>query len=164
MYIRLAWGLFLEQKTFKLALKQDGTNGEVTAVFATLNVMDSDGDVTMPGAFGQQDVVLSAWGHNWHDLAVGRGSIREVGNEAVLDGHFLMKTFGGEQTYLTVQGLEELQEWSYGYDVKKYAIREPLPGEIPVRWDGMIRSCWRWRSTRYLLSSKARESTRGRHL
>ena len=37
--------------------------GEVRAVFATLDVVDSDGDVIRPGAIGDQEVLISSYGH-----------------------------------------------------------------------------------------------------
>ena len=63
--------------TTGLELKQEGDQGLVRAVFATLNVIDEDGDVTLPGAFGEQSVKLASWGHNWGELPVGRGRIFE---------------------------------------------------------------------------------------
>ena len=44
-------------KEFADATIQDG---EVTAVIAHLNVVDRDEDYTLPGAFGEQDVAISA--------------------------------------------------------------------------------------------------------
>src|SRR3990172_2661029 len=72
----------MDKKVYRstgLEFKQEGDQGLVTAVFATLNVIDEDGDVTIPGAFGEQSVKLAAWGHGWDKLPVGRGAIRERG-------------------------------------------------------------------------------------
>lgn len=94
--------------------------GEVQAVFSTFNVIDSDGDVTLPGAFtdGQQ-VRISSYGHgSWQgSLPVGRGVIRQTAGEAILEGQFFMDTAAGKETFATIKALSDLQEWSYGYDV-----------------------------------------------
>lgn len=100
-------------------LKSLEETGDFSCVFATLQVVDGDGDVTLPGAFGRQNVRISAWGHKWGDLPVGKGVIYELGNEAICDGRFFLDTAGGRETYRTVKNLGDLQQWSYGFDVLK---------------------------------------------
>ena len=108
----------MEFKAIKLILKKDAPEGSVLAVFSTFNVVDKDGDVTLPGAFEDgAPGKMSAWGHQWHELPVGRGVIQADESKAALDGRFFMDTAGGADTYRTVKGLEELQEWSYGFNV-----------------------------------------------
>jgi HK97 family phage prohead protease len=108
----------MEFKAIKLQLKEGAPEGSVLAVFSTFNVIDKDGDVTLPGAFEDgAPVRISSWGHKWYELPVGRGAIRVDEGKAMLDGRFFMDTTGGADTYRTVKGLEELQEWSYGYNV-----------------------------------------------
>lgn len=98
----------------------DGQEGTFEAVFATFNVIDLDGDVTKPGAFRDgQKVRISAWGHNWGDLPVGKGVIHADEEKAWVEGRFFLDTSPGADTYRTVKGLEELQEWSYGFDILK---------------------------------------------
>lgn len=100
---------------------KDADKGEVTAVFATLDVVDHDGDVTKAGAFVEDAPVrISAYGHkSWEGaLPVGRGTIRTVGREAILQGRFFMDMPEARSTFAAVKGLGELQEWSYGYDVE----------------------------------------------
>jgi len=102
----------------RIKLLDNGQAGEFEAVFATLNVIDYDGEVTVPGAFQDgQEVRVSSWGHNWGDLPVGRGTIRENDDEALILGKFFLQTEGGRETYETVKALGNLQEWSYGFDV-----------------------------------------------
>jgi phage head maturation protease len=98
---------------------KDETKGEVRAVFATMNVKDKDDDVTRPGAFGSQRVVISAYSHkSWEGaLPVGKGTISEQGDQAVLDAQFFMDTTHGRDTFNTVRALGDQGEWSYGYDV-----------------------------------------------
>ena len=52
-----------EFKSFQVSLKDDDDTGQIMAQFAVFNEEDSDGDVTLPGAFGKQDVLMSPWGH-----------------------------------------------------------------------------------------------------
>jgi len=97
----------------------DESKGEVEAVFATLDVIDSDGDVTVKGAFDDGAAVrISAYNHkSWKDaLPVGRGTIHEVGDQAILKGQFFLATQHGRDTFETIKAMGELQEWSYGFD------------------------------------------------
>jgi hypothetical protein len=108
---------------------KDADKGEVTAVFATLGVIDSDGDVTVKGAFPNDvPVVISAYGHtSWQGAKpVGKGMIREVGDEAILEGQFFLDTVEGRDTFTVVKelGALGLQEWSYGYDPVKFSFGE----------------------------------------
>ena len=133
-------GVFLlEKKRFSFKIGPDDSDGSVTAVFVTFNVVDLDGDVTLPGAFGIQKVRLSAWGHNWKVPAIGRGETSEEADSAIFSGRFFLTTTMGRDTYEAVKGLQELQEWSYGYDIDEYLLRQPRNGEVSRRYDGMIR-------------------------
>lgn len=99
---------------------QSDETGEFSAVFATLNVIDKDGDVTVDGAFKNgQNVLISAYQHeSWGGaLPVGRGTIREENGEAIVEGKFYINTPHGLATYRTVKANDELQQWSYGFDV-----------------------------------------------
>jgi phage head maturation protease len=94
--------------------------GTVKAVFATLGVVDHDGDVIMPGAIiNGQAVRMSAYNHSSWDraLPVGKGTISEVNNELIFDGQFFLDTEGGAETYKTVKNLGSLGEWSFGFDI-----------------------------------------------
>lgn len=101
--------------------------GRVRAVFATFNVKDLDGDVTLPGAFDDgAPVRISAFGHASWGMSrgassvpippVGKGVIRVTANEAILDGQFFLKTAAGADHYELVKEMGDQQEWSYGYD------------------------------------------------
>jgi hypothetical protein len=103
---------------------KDAAKGHVTAVFATLGVVDKDGDVTVKGAFKEgAKVAISAYNHkSWEGaLPVGKGTIHEVGNEVVLDGQFFLNTTHGRDAFETIKALSEDgpgTEWSYGFDVE----------------------------------------------
>lgn len=112
--------MIVKQKTFTapIQLKADGDQGEFKAVFSTFNVIDHDGDVTVPGAFTEgENVRIAYWGHRWQDLPVGRGVIHQDAEKAWVEGKFFLDTDAGLETYKTVKNLGELQEWSYGFDV-----------------------------------------------
>lgn len=97
----------------------DTAKGEVTAIFARLNVRDLDGDVTLPGAFEEgAPVRVSAYNHaSWGGaLPVGKGTIHTEGDLALANLKFFMNTDHGRNTFETVKGMEELGEWSYGFD------------------------------------------------
>ena len=116
-------------KSFARVEIKDEERGEVVAVFSTLGVIDSDGDVTNKGAFEDgAKVRISAYGHtSWEGrLPVGKGSIRELKNEALLEGRFFLDTVEGRDTFHVVKQLGEdgLQEWSYGYDPLEYTFGE----------------------------------------
>lgn len=100
----------------------DADKGTVTAVFATFNVVDHDGDVTLPGAFEDgAEVRISAWNHaSWSGaMPVGKGTIHQTDTEAILDGQFFLNTTAGRETFEVVKELGDLGEWSYGFDVEK---------------------------------------------
>jgi hypothetical protein len=105
----------------RVELKADGPDrGQVSAVFATFNVIDLDGDVTLPGAFTDgAEVPISSYGHgSWQTgVPVGKGKIRTTDTEAILDGQFFMDTQSGKDTFTAVKALGGLGQWSYGYDV-----------------------------------------------
>lgn len=101
---------------------KDAAKGEVSAVFSTFNVVDKDGDVTLPGAFKDgQEVLISAYGHtSWSGaLPVGKGTIRQTATEAIFDGKFFMDTVQGRETFSVIKALGSKGEWSYGFDIVK---------------------------------------------
>ena len=110
----------MKRKTMGGIKIADADQGVIHAVFATLNVKDHDGDVTIPGAFEQgAEVVVSSYNHtSWQGaLPVGKGRIEANDNEAILKAQFFMDTQHGRDTFTTVKELGPLGEWSYGYDV-----------------------------------------------
>jgi len=100
---------------------KDDTQGTFSARFATLNVVDHQGDVTVPGAFGKQGVLIEAYGHNDKTLPVGMGEISEQGNDALVNGRFFLDTAGGKEHYATIKNVGPLQQWSYTFEVEDSA-------------------------------------------
>lgn len=115
-----------ESKQFSGAIEFKGPReGSFTATFSTFNVVDHDGDVTLPGAFKDgQAVIIGAWGHKTQDLPSGRGIIRTNAVEATVEGQFFMDTAPGRETYNTVKGLGPLGEWSYVFEITKATFGE----------------------------------------
>ncbi len=100
----------------------DMDKGEVECVFATLGVKDKDGDVTVPGAFKEGQVVaISQHGHTiWDGSApVGKGQIFTEGHEAVFKGQFFMDMAAARDTFHAVKGMAEHGQWSYGFQTTK---------------------------------------------
>lgn len=99
---------------------KDADKGHVTAVFSTYDVVDKDGDITVKGAIkdGTQ-VIISDWNHSsWQGARpIGKGVVRDVGNQAVVEAQFFMNTTHGRDAFEVVKQLGSRQEWSYGFDV-----------------------------------------------
>jgi len=94
--------------------------GDVSVAFSRFGVIDSDNDVTYPGAMPVgKTVPVSAYGHTSWDgaLPIGKGTIREVGDLGILDGRFFMDTDQGRNGYATVKAMADIQDWSFGYVV-----------------------------------------------
>ena len=112
----------MKTKTFRARIEfkaeGEGEPGEFSATFATLNVIDLDDDVIETGAVKEgQAVRVAYWGHGWGKLPVGRGELHSDAEKAWIDGQFFLDTIGGLDTYKTVKHLDELQEWSFGFDI-----------------------------------------------
>lgn len=110
----------MDSKRLSRVEVKDADRGEVSAVFSTFNVIDKDGDVTLPGAFADgAEVVISAYGHaSWGGaLPVGMGRIRTTATEAIMDGRFFLDTTAGRDTFKVVKQLGPRQEWSYGFTI-----------------------------------------------
>jgi len=116
----------MERKSIRIELKAD-SEGSFTARIATLNVVDSDGDLTVPGAFkANTPVLVSAYQHgSWSGaLPVGRAVINEKGDEVIAEGQFNLNMTLGREHYEAVKFTDELQEWSYGFDVVESGFGE----------------------------------------
>ncbi len=111
----------MDQKTFESALEfKAGDEGTFSAVFCTLETIDHDGDVIRKGAFRSgQKVLVEGWNHDLSRPPVGKGTIREQGNEAVVDGSFFLATETGREHYQIVKELGSTQEWSFTFKIAK---------------------------------------------
>lgn len=94
--------------------------GNVVIAFAKMNVIDADGDVTIPGAFPSTEVPLSQWGHaSWQPgfLPIGRGRISEERGRAIFRGKMFLGTQAGRESFDVLRELGPLSEFSYGYTI-----------------------------------------------
>ena len=111
----------METKSLGIEIK-DAEKGIVRAVFARTGEVDKHKDYTLPGAFGEQRVRVSAYGHTSTKsgaLPVGRGVIREEDNLAVADLQFFLNTSAGREHFEVIKEMGDLQEWSYGFAVRQ---------------------------------------------
>lgn len=104
-----------ELKTVSLDLKIN-EEGKFAALFAPFERWDKQNDWTERGAFGRQNVIISAYNHSstaGDRLPVGKGVIYDGEDGGIVEGKFFLNTSAGRETYETVKGLGELQQWSY---------------------------------------------------
>ena len=114
-------------KRFRVkAVSEDGSG---TAVFATFNVVDLDRDLTVPAAFGTQDVPLVP-AHDWGHVPIGKGKTRETATEALIDFQLNLDVPAAKDWHEALKfdlaNEPPLQEWSYGYEIvdAEYETRE----------------------------------------
>jgi hypothetical protein len=115
-------------KTFTLELKEDGEDGEFVAKIATLEVIDRDRDVTLPGAFPEGKTIhVSSFNHSsWNaPLPVGVATIHEEGKSIFASGRFNLATEAGREHHSTLKFAKEhgvSTEWSYGYQPTEFSF------------------------------------------
>lgn len=121
----------MDSKALSRVEIKSADKGQVSAVFSTFGVIDSDGDVTESSAFTDgAEVLISSYQHtSWSGaLPVGKGVIRTTKSEAILDGQFFMDTASGRETFSVIKALGGRQQWSYGFD-----IDDAAPGTMDGR-------------------------------
>src|SRR5688572_7073446 len=110
----------MSTKSFRPTFKNVGDKGEVTFVVATLNEVDKDGDVTLPGFFGKQHVAMVPV-HDWNHVPIGKGLLYEQGNEVLCDVKLNLRIPAAKDWYEAIKFDYEnppaLVEYSYGFDV-----------------------------------------------
>jgi Caudovirus prohead serine protease len=104
-----------------LEVKTRGPAGQATAIFSRFNVVDLDGDITVPGAIPDGTrAVVSPYNHSSvvaGHLPAGRATIRTDHEKAVAEVEFFMTTEQGRNAFETVRELGELGEWSYAFKI-----------------------------------------------
>lgn len=120
-----------------LEIKEVSPEGVVKAVIATLNVVDKDGDVTLPGAFGEQEVVMLP-SHDWRHIPLGKGVLREEGDQAVAHIQMNLAVQAAKEWHSALKfDLEKgrpLQQWSYGFNILPGGQEEGEMGGRRVRY------------------------------
>ena len=110
----------IEYKRFKGEIKQPDGEGSFEAVIATLNVVDSDGDIILPGAF--QNATLSVLpAHDSRHIPLGKAKMEDRDDKAVAVGKFNLDVAAAKEWSSALKfDLEHppaVQEWSFAYGV-----------------------------------------------
>ena len=115
----------MNNKSFTTDFKADET-GKGRAVFATFDQVDKDGDVTLPGAFGNQSCKVCA-AHQWELPPIGAAKVSESGSDAIADFQLNMEMTAAQEWYKSMKFNSEnglVQEFSYGFHIDKESFGE----------------------------------------
>ena len=127
----------LVYKKSSIELKEDGDKRYLEAVFSLFDTIDSDNDITKAGALKsgyEGNKVPLVWNHEWSKV-IGRGVIESDNQKAVFKGYFL-DTNAGREAYETVKQMEDMQQFSYGFQVidsETSTATDSKGEEVPVR-------------------------------
>tara|TARA_X000001382_G_scaffold107387_2_gene83060 strand:- start:1463 stop:2404 length:942 start_codon:yes stop_codon:yes gene_type:complete len=127
----------LSYKNAPIELKEDGDTRYIEAVFSLFDTIDSDNDVTKANALRSGytgNKVPLVWNHDWSKV-IGRGVIETDNQKAVFKGYFL-NTEAGKEAYETVKAMQDMQQFSYGFQVMKSEKASHIDSkgeEVPVR-------------------------------
>lgn len=88
----------MERKT-GFELKGLDEKGQFIARIARLNMIDHDQDVTLRGAFGNEQVAPLLVGHEWRQIPLGKASIREEADEVLAYGKLNLALDAGRSLY-----------------------------------------------------------------
>ncbi|MEE8371821.1 MAG: HK97 family phage prohead protease [Sphingomonadales bacterium] len=124
----------MDHVTKSFEIKAVSAKGEFEAVIATLGVVDHDGDIIMPGAFGTQDVAILP-AHDRRATSLGKAILSEEGGKAIAKGRFNLDTQAGREMHSALMfDLKEgkpVQEWSFGFNIEESG--EEISDGVPVR-------------------------------
>jgi len=112
-------------KAFRIKALDDAGSG--TAVIATLGVIDLDGDVTLPGAFGSGQVAKFLPAHDWSHVPLGKATIREVGDDVLADFQLNLDIPAAKDWHSALKFADDAgvrQEFSYGFKIKDSGFGE----------------------------------------
>lgn len=110
----------IERKQFRGEIKQTDDEGSFEAVIATLDVVDADGDIILPGAFQNATVsVLPA--HNSRSVPLGKAKMEDRGNKAVAVGQFNLDVAAAKDWHsalkFDLKNGPSIQEWSFAFRI-----------------------------------------------
>jgi hypothetical protein len=107
-------------KTYTPNLKAVDDDGSASWVMATLNEIDSDGDVTLPGAFGEQTFSIVP-AHDHYHVPLGKGRLYEEGTEAIVEAKFNLGIPAAKDWHSAIKfdlaNPPAVQEYSYAYNL-----------------------------------------------
>lgn len=117
----------MRRKTFSATLAEPAGPGTSRLVVATLGVIDRDGDVTVPGFFGRQSVMIIP-AHDWTHVPLGKGTFYEQGDEALVDVLWNLDVPEARSWLAAVEfdlaHPPSLQQWSYGFTLLPHGSRQ----------------------------------------
>lgn len=112
----------IERKTFRGEIKQLGDDGSFEAVIATLDVVDSDGDIIVPGAF-QNATVLVLPAHDHRHVPLGKAVMEDRDNKAVAVGKFNLEVPAAKDWHnalkFDLKHPPAIQEWSFAFGIEQ---------------------------------------------
>ncbi|TDD26542.1 hypothetical protein E1218_13080 [Kribbella turkmenica] len=101
-------------------LLKDASQGLASAVFATTDQVDHDGDIYGPAALRPGVAVVSAWNHDASltggALPVGKATVRTAGTEFIADVEYFMDLPRGREAFEVIRKLGQV-EWSWLLDI-----------------------------------------------
>jgi len=110
----------MEQKLFSAAAPPAEATGEIEVTWATLGVVDRDGDIILPEAVpAGKTVPIMQWGHRLSDLPIGEATLSVEGDRAVARGRLYLGTTAGKDHYEVLRERGASQEWSFSYYVTR---------------------------------------------
>lgn len=116
----------METKNYKGTFREMKEDGTAVVVFATMNIVDKDGDITLPGAFGEQICKVQP-AHNWDVPNIGIAKIKEVKDEAIADIQFFLDMPSAKEWYTAIKRNHDVgvtQEYSYGFHIEQEDRRD----------------------------------------
>ncbi|MFE6848959.1 hypothetical protein [Streptomyces sp. NPDC057686] len=108
----------MERKKFTPVIRGVDGAGKVSIIVATLNQIDHDDDVALPGFFGQQvTTVVPSHGHT--HVPLGNAIVRETATEVIADIKFNLRVNAAIDWYEAIrydfENPPALQEYSYAW-------------------------------------------------
>ncbi len=121
----------IERKTFRGEIKQLDGDGAFEAVIATLDVVDSDGDIIVPGAFQNATVsVLPA--HDSRSVPLGKAKMEDRGDKAIAVGRYNLEIPAAKDWHnalkFDLKNPPVVQEWSFAFRILESSM-ETRDGE-----------------------------------
>jgi hypothetical protein len=102
---------------------KDADRGIVTAHVTTLNVVDKDREVILPGAIREgATVLISAYGHSIPlngEAPVGKGAITFTGDAGIFRGAYFMNVPRARDAFEVVKQMGSASHWSLGFYTEK---------------------------------------------
>lgn len=108
----------MEHKAALMAAPPAEATGEIEVTWATLGVVDRDGDIVTPESVPVgKSVPIMQWGHRLADLPIGEAVLSVEGDRAVARGRLYLSTAAGRDHYELLRERGKQQEWSFTYQV-----------------------------------------------